>query len=107
MEEDKYTLIEHDSFTCWLDNLKDKSSRLRIVAHLRRMAKGNFGDHKGLGDGLSELKLDFGPGYRVYFGKEGDDIILLTFGGDKSTQSRDIDKAKRLLREWKEERGRQ
>ena len=87
-------------FVDWLENLKDKQGRYRIKERLDRVALGNFGDHKSLGDGLYELKMSFGPGYRVYYGKDGDKLILLLCGGDKSTQSKDIKKARQYWQDY-------
>ena len=72
---------------------------------VRRLAFGNYGDVKPVGEGVSELRLDFGPGYRVYFVQRGQVLIVLLCGGDKSTQAKDIQTAKRLAAEWSEEHG--
>lgn len=77
----------------WLDSLKDKVGRYRIKERLDRIALGNFGDCKSIKGGISELRCDFGPGYRVYFAEHDKKIILLLCGGDKSTQKTDIKKA--------------
>lgn len=84
----------------WLDGQKDKSTRLRIAERIRRLSSGLFGQTRALGGGLEELKLDFGPGYRVYFARRGAKLVVVLCGGDKSTQSRDIEKARQLLIEW-------
>lgn len=76
-------------FTDWLGAL-DRKVRARIDARIDRLILGNFGDCKSVGDGVSELRIDFGPGYRVYFGRDGKTIVLLLCGGDKSTQQADI-----------------
>jgi putative addiction module killer protein len=89
-------------FRLWLDDL-EKSSRSKIQARLFRVELGNLGNYKKLGDGVSELKIEFGPGFRVYFGEEDGQIILLLIGGDKSSQKKDIQKAKAL---WAENLGR-
>jgi putative addiction module killer protein len=81
-------------FTDWLESLKDKTARFRIKERLDRVSLGNLGDYKSIGEGVYELRLTFGPGYRIYFGQEGEKIILLLCGGDKSTQIKDIKKAK-------------
>lgn len=81
-------------FTEWLDNLRDAKGRGVIRSRINRLRLGNFGDCELLGGGVSELKIDFGAGYRVYFAKSGKEIILLLCGGVKKTQQSDIDKAK-------------
>ena len=79
-----------EPFTEWYDALRDVKTQARIRNRLRRVEAGNLGDCKSVGAGVSELRLDFGPGYRVYFGEVGDRVILLLCAGDKSTQDRDI-----------------
>jgi putative addiction module killer protein len=83
-------------FSDWIKDL-DGSIRARIGARIARFEDGHFGDHKSVGDGLLEARFFFGPGYRIYFSIQGDQIILLLTGGDKSTQSNDIEKAKQFL----------
>lgn len=83
-------------FAKWLDRLKDLSSRARIQARIDRLADGNAGDVRPVGEGVSELRIDFGPGYRVYFRQQGKELIILLAGGDKSSQSKDIKKALQL-----------
>jgi putative addiction module killer protein len=80
-------------FVLWLDGLKDVMGRARIQARLERLALGHKGDCKAIGAGVQELRFQFGPGYRVYFTQQGDALIFLLAGGDKSTQSRDIEAA--------------
>lgn len=80
-------------FISWIESLKDKKIRYRVKERLDRIAIGNMGDCKSIRQGVSELRLDFGPGYRVYFGEENQKIIILLCAGDKSTQERDIKKA--------------
>ena len=77
-------------FSEWIRNLKDRTARSRVRARLARLRLGNFGDTNSLGGGLHELRIDHGPGYRVYFGRAGDRLVLLLYGGTKRTQSRDI-----------------
>jgi|GEM_PF-95873 len=89
----------NEPFTNWLNSLRDVQGRKRISARLRRLEQGNYGDCEPIGKGLSELRMFFGPGYRVYFGEEGDNIVLLVCGGDKSSQTQDIEAAKAY---WKE-----
>lgn len=86
----------------WFDSLRDVSARARINIRIRRLSLGNPGDVKPVGEGVSEMRIDYGPGYRVYFVERGQVVALLLCGGDKSSQSRDIDKAKALAKEWKE-----
>lgn len=74
-----------------------------IASRLDRLAFGNAGDAKPIGEGVSELRIDYGPGYRIYFQKRGSSIVILLCGGDKSTQSKDIRTAKRLAKQWREE----
>lgn len=86
-------------FTAWLDQLEDTQGRARIQARVERLALGNPGHHRNLGHGLSELKVDVGPGYRVYYTRRRQILIVLLCGGDKSTQSADIRLAYRLIDE--------
>ena len=97
-----FTVRRTDDFTDWLDDLKDRRGAARIAARILRLEDGNFGDAKPVGEGVSELRINYGPGYRVYVMQAGRVVIVLLCGGDKSTQARDIAKAKRLAREWKE-----
>ncbi len=90
-----------EPFTGWLNGLKDRQSRHRILARLRRLEQGNFGDRKHLKSGVFELRLFFGTGYRVYFGEDKDRVIVLLCGGDKRSQDKDIENA---LSYWKEYR---
>lgn len=84
----------------WLKYLKDRTAKAKILMRLERMEEGNFGDVEPIGDGLSELRIHHGKGYRVYFGNRNNQIILLFCGGDKSTQQTDIRKAKQLAKMW-------
>jgi len=83
-------------FSDWLKSLKDESTRSRILARIRRLAFGNPGDVSPIGGGLSELRIHFGPGYRVYYVQRGDVLVVLLCGGDKRSQVRDIERAKVL-----------
>jgi putative addiction module killer protein len=85
-------------FSRWLDGLRDIRARAHVQARIERLAMGNPGDVKPVGEGVSELRIDHGPGYRVYYTKRGREVIILLAGGDKSTQSRDIETALRLKR---------
>jgi putative addiction module killer protein len=91
------------TFMEWRAGLRDAVARKRIGARIDRLSFGNFGDAKSVGEGVSELRLDFGPGYRIYFVQRGDVLVILLCGGDKSTQARDIAKAKRLAQELAKE----
>jgi len=86
-------------FETWLKALKDPISRAIIVRRVERVANGNFGDVKVVGDGVSELRVDHGPGFRVYFIRRGETLIVLLCGGDKASQARDIVRAKALAQE--------
>lgn len=87
-----------DVFVDWLDGLKDIRARARVLVRIERLAAGNPGDVKPVSEGISELRISYGPGYRVYFKKRGKELIILLAGGDKSTQSKDIKTALRLAR---------
>ncbi len=81
-------------FSEWLKGLRDRQARARILTRINRVRLGNFGDCKSLGDGLFEFRMTFGPGYRVYFGRVDEQVILLLCGGDKSSQNKDIETAR-------------
>ena len=85
-------------FAQWLDDLSDIRARARIQVRIERLAAGHVGDVKHLGEGVSELRIDYGPGYRVYFKKQGREVVILLAGGDKRTQAGDIKTALRLAR---------
>jgi putative addiction module killer protein len=85
-------------FAQWLDGLRDLHARARVQARIERLAAGNPGDVKPVGEGVSELRIAYGPGYRVYFKKHGREVVILLAGGDKGTQTRDIKAALRLAR---------
>ena len=91
-----------DGYRDWLDELKDRTGRARILVRVDRLIDGNPGQHRDLTDGVSELKIDFGPGYRVYYTQRGQRLLLLLIGGDKSTQQKDIEMAILLARNFKE-----
>lgn len=91
----------HTPFSEWLDSLQDWRGQALITTRLDRLRLGNFGDCQPIGEGLSELRIDFGPGYRVYFGQETMEIVLLLCGGSKRSQRRDVEKAKRYWRDYK------
>ena len=85
-----YEIRKTEQFVKWFDSLKDKATRLRIAARFDHIRTGNLGDWKAVGPGVGEFRFHFGPGYRVYFTRVGDRIILLLAGGDKRSQARDI-----------------
>ncbi len=87
------------TYSSWFDRLRDKSAKIRIDIRIRRLSLGNPGDAKAVGEGISELRVNFGPGYRIYYVQRGDELVVLLAGGDKSTQEKDISTAKILARE--------
>jgi putative addiction module killer protein len=89
-----------EAFSDWLRKLRDENARARIQIRIRRLSLGNFGDIKPVGEGVSELRIDYGPGYRVYLCQRGAVLVLLLVGGTKKTQEADIAKAKKIAREW-------
>ncbi len=97
-------LYETDSglrpFDIWFEKIKDMSTRAKILTRLDRLKLGNFGDCKSIGDGLSELRIHYGPGIRIYYSKIGNKVILLLSGGLKGSQVKDIDRAKEYLKEY-------
>ena len=86
-------------FIEWLADLRDMTARARIAKRIDRVAAGNLGDHKSVGGGVFELRFTFGPGYRVYFARSGDTIVILLCGGDKGSQERDIAQAQQMAKE--------
>ena len=97
-----FSIRETRTFTDWMENLRDGRAQARIARRIDRLAAGNPGDVKPIGEGVSELRIDYGPGYRVYFLRRGAVLIVLLCGGDKRTQARDVANAKRLARSWKD-----
>ncbi len=95
-------LRKTDEFATWLDDLRDVRARARIQVRIQRLAHGNPGDVKPVREGVSEMRIDYGPGYRVYFTRRGNVLVVLLCGGDKRTQDADITRAVRLARELKE-----
>lgn len=93
--------IQTDIFSKWLSNLRDKQAKAKILIRLKRLSLGNAGDVKPVGQGVSELRINFAKGYRVYYMQRGSVLIVLLCGGDKNTQQSDIAKAKQLADEWK------
>jgi putative addiction module killer protein len=103
----KDIIVYHDAagnepFTDWLNNLRDPLTRRRILRRLLRLGQGHYGDYKPVGAGVNELRFFFGAGYRVYFAEDGDIIVVLLCGGDKGSQSRDIQRAQAYWQEYKE-----
>ena len=90
-------------FDSWLKKLHDSRARDRIHRRIERLAEGNAGDVKPVGEGISEMRIDYGPGYRVYYKDSGREIIILLCGGDKTTQTKDIERAKEIARLYEEE----
>ena len=84
-------------FQLWVDKLKDRKAAARIFIRLDRVQMGNLGNFKNLGDSISELRINYGPGYRIYYTNKGNELVLLLIGGDKGSQKRDISKAKKIL----------
>ena len=95
-------LKQTEAFRRWRTRLKDERTRVLIASRLDRLAYGHAGDVEPVGQGISELRIHYGPGYRIYYQKRGDTIIVLLCGGDKRTQAKDIKAAKRLADEWSE-----
>ena len=89
-------------FDDWLNRLKDRRTLMIIDGRIARLRAGNFGDCHSVGEGIQELRIDYGPGYRVYFGRLGAMLVILLCGGDKSTQSRDIETARKYWKEYKD-----
>lgn len=87
-----------NTFVVWLDRLRDIRARARVQARIERLAAGNPGDVEPVGEGVSELRIDYGPGYRVYFKKQGREVVILLAGGSKRTQAADIKTALRLVK---------
>ena len=87
-----------DIYVKWLDGLRDIRARARVLVRVERLAAGNPGDAESVGEGVSELRINYGPGYRVYYKQQGRELVILLAGGDKSSQSRDIKTALRLAR---------
>jgi putative addiction module killer protein len=94
-----YIIKQTEIFSKWLHKLKDLQGKVSIIRRVERIKSGNFGDSKSVGNEIFELRITTGPGYRVYYTKKGDEIIILLIGGDKSTQSKDIAKAKHIKEE--------
>lgn len=98
-------ILQTSEYSRWFGALRDERARTRILARIRRLSIGNFGDAKTVGGGVSELRIDHGPGYRLYFARRGAGLVLLLIGGDKSRQKSDIDRARTIAAEWEPEHG--
>ncbi|MGG7671141.1 type II toxin-antitoxin system RelE/ParE family toxin [Pseudomonas sp. WC2] len=96
-------VLRSSTFSSWLLKLTDSRARMRIQARIDRMADGNLGDVKTIGEGIVEARIDYGPGYRVYFMQQGRRLIILLCGGDKGSQPRDIKQARLLAKSWQEQ----
>jgi len=96
--QDEIVVKQTEQYSKWFSSLRDRVARAKIDIRIRRLSMGNLGDAKPVGGGVSELRINFGPGYRVYFAHRGNKIVLLLAGGDKSSQSRDIETALKLVK---------
>ena len=94
-------IIESSTFKRWIRRLRDRVAVARINARLRNVTNGHFGDIRAVGNGVSEMRIQSGPGYRIYFIREGDEVVVLLCGGDKNSQHRDIERAKQIAKEWR------
>jgi len=93
-------VLRSEAYAQWIDNLKDSAGRARVLMRVDRLIQGNPGNHRNLTEGVSELKIDVGPGYRVYYSIRGDELLLLPAGGSKATQAKDIARALELNRSF-------
>ena len=94
-------IIESNTFKRWVRRLRDRAAVASINARLRNFTNGHFGDVRTVGNGITEMRIQSGPGYRVYFIRDGAEVVVLLCGGDKSSQLRDIERDKRIAREWR------
>ncbi|MFO0109946.1 MAG: type II toxin-antitoxin system RelE/ParE family toxin [Alphaproteobacteria bacterium] len=94
-------IIEHEVFSAWLASLRDRQARAKILARLDRIRDGNLGDVEPVGEGISEARIHYGAGYRLYFLQRGKLVIIMLAGGDKSSQKRDIKRARELAKAWR------
>ncbi len=94
-------ILKSETFDKWFKDLRDKQAQARINVRIRRLSLGNPGDVKAVGAGVSEMRIDYGPGYRVYYQQRGQVVALLLCGGDKGSQARDIQRAIEIAQEWK------
>lgn len=93
-------IIKSDTFDAWLRSLRDRQAKARIEVRIRRLSLDNPGQYRSLKSGINELKIDYGPGYRVYYASRNQTLLLLLCGGDKATQDQDIKTALRILKQW-------
>ena len=98
-------VIRSETFSRWLGRLRDRQAAARIRTRIDRVALGNIGDTRSVGGGISELRINYGPGYRLYYTRRGEDMIILLCGGDKDSQRRDIERAKEIAIEWRRASG--
>ena len=98
-------VIRSETFSRWLGRLRDRKAAARIRTRIDRVALGNIGDTRSVGGGISELRINYGPGYRLYYTRRGEDMIILLCGGDKDSQRRDIERAKEIAIEWRRASG--
>ncbi len=98
-------VVKSATFDRWLRKLRDRSAVARVLVRIDRLSMGNPGDVKPVGHGISELRIDYGPGYRIYYLREGERLILLLCGGDKTTQQADIVTAHRIAEDWRTDQG--
>ena len=99
-----FTLVRSSDFDAWLSDRADQTGKARILARLRSATLGNLSDCEPVGEGVSEMRIHYGPGYRVYFMRDGATVYLLLTGGDKSSQKRDIERAKKIAKALREDR---
>ena len=95
-----YKVLQTETYKKWFKKLRDNVAKYALGQRIERLKSGNFGDSKSVGDGVFELRVDVGKGYRVYFTNKGDEIVILLVGGDKSTQDEDIKTAKKMAKEY-------
>nr|WP_124978671.1 type II toxin-antitoxin system RelE/ParE family toxin [Aphanothece sacrum] len=103
MDNPDITIITTETFEKWLSSIADIRSRRKIILRIQRLKVGNFGDYKSVGKEILELRIHHGPGYRVYFSKKGNVLVILLSGGDKDSQKTDIKKAQQIWQEIKDE----
>ncbi|HEX8655105.1 MAG TPA: type II toxin-antitoxin system RelE/ParE family toxin [Allosphingosinicella sp.] len=96
-------VLQTAAYASWFANLRDERAKARILARVRRLTLGSFGDMKSVGGAVHEIRIDYGPGYRIYFARRGSTVVLLLLGGDKSRQRADIARAREMAARWKDE----